>query len=746
MVMAAGVAGCSAPDIPVTPQPVRTVALPGSFKTYEGWTDDIRFLTSESIPPEGYVLTVRKRGVSVSYSDEHGKRYALTTLRQIEKDGVVPCCRITDRPQFSFRGFMLDPGRHFISVAETKKFLDAMAEYKLNYFHWHLTEDQGWRIQIDSYPLLTEIGAWRDRTMTGHLDDGMTDDMISYDNDPHGGFYTKDEIREIVAYADSLGIEIIPEIDMPGHIQSALAAYPDLGCTGGPYKVWERWGITPEVMCPGKEFTFDFVEGVIAELVELFPGRYVHIGGDEVPTVRWKECPHCQARIDSLGLRGRDEEPENYLMNWFIDRVAAIIEKYGKTPMMYEEAVMRGDFPQSDVVIMDAVQGPEKGYTSIMSDYEFTYFDYCQGPHNSEPLSIGGYIPPRKLYAYNPYHGIKPEYRKNIIGTLCYLWSEYIDNDDYLEYMCFPRMQVLSELCWCDPQFKDWKRFQKKLIEHDYPIMDRMGINYARSAEDLPRNHLELIPYPKSVDIRGGVLHYNESLVKYTEDPSLQEQAYRLTIGPDSIRVCYGSPAGLHYALTTLKQLLPLDGSADLPLCAIEDAPRLEIRALLLDCQRKTSVREIEKILEAMAMYKYNLFKWDTHGFYSAREQARVERSAQKLGIAVLHCSVGTEPKWPDAVPFSIGQGAYERDDPHSVYLSATYTYYIKAKDMSAYVQLSKMPDDKTLEYMLFPRLGIFAENLWGYEENKDFGRVMETVWDTEFERYRRLGLNFRDY
>lgn len=728
---------CGREPLDLTPTPVSVERRSGVCSVE---SQSIRYVYDESLPPEGYVLTVRRNGVELKWKDEHSKLYGLSTFEQLRRpDGTVPCCRVEDAPYFPFRCFMIDPCRHFISVKETGKLLDAMSVCKLNYMHWHLTEDQGWRFEIDSYPRLTEVGAWRDRTMVGHLDDGMTDADIHYDDIPHGGFYSKEEVREIVRYADSLGIEIIPEIDMPGHIQSALAAYPSLGCTRGPYKVWERWGISKEVLCPGRESTFDFVEAVIAETVQMFPGKYIHIGGDEVPVDRWRECPDCQSRIRALGF---DEDAEQRLMGWFIARACDIVRKYGKTPMIYEEAVMKGgDFPSEDVVIMDAVQGPSKGYASVMSDYEFSYFDYCQGPHKSEPLSIGGWIPPRKLYAYDPYRGVSGEHRDKVMGAVAYLWTEYIAGDDYLEYMTFPRMQVFADIAWRGGAVLVWEDFSSKIVRHDYPLMDRLGLKYSRYAESLPRGYLPLVPYPQEVCIEDVVSDAELSDGVFVCDSSLDDAAYVIDIAADVLSVRYGGDEGSRYARATLAQM-----PSPLPVCHIEDYPSVRHRALMLDCTRKVSVSEIELILGEMAAYKYNAFVLNPGGFYSESELHGIGNRASALGLEFSLSDGSGNHEYPHAVPFSMAQGAHERTDPYSVYLSAMYTYSIKARDMTAYVSTATMPTDATLEFMLFPRIAIFAENLWLCPEQRDFGRVMEVIWDREFDKWRALGLNVRDY
>ncbi len=593
-------AACESPEeVEITPTPTQVSARRGRLKTASNWEDRIVYVLDTNLSPEAYCISVGRRGIQVRYRDSHSRLYALTSLRQIRRpDGSFPYCEVEDAPRFYFRAFMLDPCRHFVSVEETRKFLSAMSLYKLNYFHWHLTEDQGWRV----------------------------------------------------------------EIDMPGHIQSALAAYPFLGCTGGPYRVWDRWGISREVLCPGKESTFAFVDAVLKEVAEMFPGQYIHIGGDEVPLDRWKECPDCRKRMQAEGLKDGEE-----LMSWFINRVCGMVKSYGKTPMLYEEAVMKGgSFPPVDAVIMDAVQGPSKGYTSIMSDYEFTYFDYCQGSHKTEPLSIGGYIPPRKLYGYDPYRGIAPEDKDKVAGLVCYLWTEYITTPEYAEYMSFPRMQVLSELAWSSHAGEDWEKFRKRIISHDYPLMDAMGFSYSHYAEDFPRTHLPLIPYPRFVLTSGGYSEVSVSDAIYTLADSLSSEAYRIRVTADSVQVVFGDEAGLRNARATLSQL-----PDPLPCMEIADAPARKERSLLLDCTRKTSVEEIQLILNELARYKYNSFIWRTYSLYSEKEMREVEKSSASLSVELRYDTGSKMYEYPFAVPFSMPQGAHERENPYSAYLSA---------------------------------------------------------------------------
>lgn len=431
----------------------------------------IRFVTDESLPAEGYELNVDGEGIEVRASQFPGFLYALQSLEQLLPAAVygtepapdaaweVPCVKIADAPRFAYRGMHLDVARHFFSVDEVKRYIDVMAIHKLNTLHWHLTDDQGWRIEIKRYPELTAVGSIRKATV-------VRKEWGTYDGTPYGGFYTQDEIRDVVKYAADRGVTVIPEIDLPGHMLAALTAYPELGCTGGPYEVWGRWGVADDVLCPGREKTFEFLEGVLTEVMELFPSKYIHIGGDECPKVRWEKCPRCQAKIRQLGLKDDGEHTaEHYLQSYVTDRIGKFLAQHGRRIIGWDE-ILEGRAP-SDAVVMSwrgsegGIAAAKLGHDVIMTPNSHFYFDYYQSlDTDAEPFGIGGYIPMEQVYSYDPaFPELTPEQQKHILGVQANLWTEYVLSDEHLEYMLLPRLAALSEVQWCLPETKDWNRF-----------------------------------------------------------------------------------------------------------------------------------------------------------------------------------------------------------------------------------------------------------------------------------------------
>ncbi|WP_289303461.1 family 20 glycosylhydrolase [Alistipes finegoldii] len=431
----------------------------------------IRFVTDESLPAEGYELNVDGEGIEVRASQFPGFLYALQSLEQLLPAAVygtepapdaaweVPCVKIADAPRFAYRGMHLDVARHFFSVDEVKRYIDVMAIHKLNTLHWHLTDDQGWRIEIKRYPELTAVGSIRKATV-------VRKEWGTYDGTPYGGFYTQDEIRDVVKYAADRGVTVIPEIDLPGHMLAALTAYPELGCTGGPYEVWGRWGVADDVLCPGREKTFEFLEGVLTEVMELFPSEYIHIGGDECPKVRWEKCPRCQAKIRQLGLKDDGEHTaEHYLQSYVTDRIGKFLAQHGRRIIGWDE-ILEGRAP-SDAVVMSwrgsegGIAAAKLGHDVIMTPNSHFYFDYYQSlDTDAEPFGIGGYIPMEQVYSYDPaFPELTPEQQKHILGVQANLWTEYVLSDEHLEYMLLPRLAALSEVQWCQPETKDWNRF-----------------------------------------------------------------------------------------------------------------------------------------------------------------------------------------------------------------------------------------------------------------------------------------------
>ena len=449
------------------------------------------FLKDGAMGTEEYSIDITKKNCVVKASGKNGFLYAIQTLKQLTDPAVYsdeidpaqkfmfPAVSIKDKPRFAYRGMHLDCARHFFSVEEVKKYLDVMAMYKLNRLHWHLTEDQGWRIEIKKYPKLTQIGAFRNGTMVGK-------DFSSNDGVRYGGYYTQDQIREVVAYAESLGIVIIPEIDLPGHMLGALAAYPELGCTGGPYEVWTKWGVSDQVMCPGKENMFTFLEDVFTELMELFPSEYIHIGGDECPKTEWEKCPACQARIKALGIKGDSKHTaEQYLQSYVTARVQKFLNDHGRKIIGWDE-VLEGELAPGATVmswrgVAGGIQASAMGFDVIMTPNTYCYFDYYQSEdQKQEPLAIGGNLPIEKVYGYEPFEGLNAEQQKHILGVQANLWTEYIGTNEYLEYMLLPRMCALSEIQWCDPKAKNFERFSTSMRNGAFKIFDTLGYNYRK--------------------------------------------------------------------------------------------------------------------------------------------------------------------------------------------------------------------------------------------------------------------------
>lgn len=455
----------------------------------------IAFILDPDVAEEAYTLKIKKNRVQVRASGLNGFVYAVQTLKQMlpveiygksaapEKAWTLPCCIINDAPRFSYRGLHLDVARHFFDIDMVKKYLDAMEIHKLNTLHWHLTDDQGWRIEIKKYPKLTEVGSVRKKTIIGHIFDSK-----EYDHTPYGEgcWFSQNQIREIIAYAASKGITIIPEIDLPGHMRAALAAYPELGCSGGPYEVWGDWGIADEVLCAGKEETMVFLENVLSEVADLFPSEYVHIGGDECPKVYWETCPHCQAKIKELGLKDDEEfKAEHYLQSYVMNRMTEFLGTKGKKVIGWDE-ILEGEVADDAIVmswrgISGGIQAARMGHDAIMTPNTYYYLDYYQTlDKENEPLAIGGYLPIEKCYSFEPFiSGMTDEEKSHILGVQANLWTEYISTDDHLEYMLLPRLAALSEVQWCRPEVKDWNRFLDSADEF-CGIYEAAGYNYAK--------------------------------------------------------------------------------------------------------------------------------------------------------------------------------------------------------------------------------------------------------------------------
>ncbi len=433
---------------------------------------------------EGYSLSVESKSVLITGRAPAGVFYGIQTLRQllpeqVEMENTVegvewiaPCVEILDKPRFPYRGLHLDVGRHFFPASFIKRYIDLMALHKMNYFHWHLTEDQGWRIEINKYPKLTEVGAYRDETLVGHARQRPQE----YDGERYGGFYTQEEIKEVVEYAAQRYITVIPEIEMPGHSQAALAAYPELGCTGGPYEVATRWGVYGEVFCAGNEQTFEFLENVLLEVIELFPGQYIHIGGDECPKVRWEECEKCQARIKEEGLADEHE-----LQSYFIRRIEEFLIAHDRKLIGWDEILEGGLAPEATVMSWRGTEGgiaaAKEHHDVIMTPTSHCYLDYYQGDRETEPLAIGGYLSLDTVYSYEPVpEGLTEEEAKFILGTQGNVWTEYMETPEHVEYMVYPRACALAEIGWTPKRNKNFENFLDRMEGH-YKRLQTMNVN-----------------------------------------------------------------------------------------------------------------------------------------------------------------------------------------------------------------------------------------------------------------------------
>lgn len=447
----------------------------------------------ERLGPEGYLLEVAADGILLRAAAPAGLFYGVQTLRQllpaaIERPGgaagarswPVPCVSIEDKPRFSWRGAMLDCSRHFFPKEFVLRWIDILAAHKLNTFHWHLTDDQGWRIEIKAYPRLTEVGAWRVDREDKYWN--AREPQQPGEKATYGGFYTQDDVREIVAYAARRFITVVPEIEMPGHSKAALAAYPELSCTGGPFTVQPGgyWPIT-DVFCPGDERTFEFLENVLAEVVELFPGPFVHIGGDEVDKAEWRRCPKCRARTKVEGLAD-----ENELQSYFVRRIEKVLNAEGKRLVGWDEILEGGLAPRATVMSWRGTEGgiaaAQAGHDVVMSPTSHCYFDYYQGDPAREPLAIGGFVPLSKVYAFEPVPDVlTPDEAARVLGGQANLWTEYVADGRHAEYMALPRLAALAEAVWSAKDrrsFPDFAaRFGGLLARYD-----AAGLNAARSA------------------------------------------------------------------------------------------------------------------------------------------------------------------------------------------------------------------------------------------------------------------------
>jgi len=470
---------------------------------------------------EYYELDINQNGISIAAPTNRGIFLGIQTLLQLieehKKDLKLPYLKIKDEPKFAYRGMHLDVCRHFFTVNEVKNYLDYLAAYKYNKFHWHLTDDQGWRIEIKKYPKLTEVGAWRNGSQVGAYSD------MKFDDKKYGGFYTQEQIKEVVAYAAKLHIDVIPEIEMPGHAQAALAAYPNLGCTDEKLEVWKTWGVSEDIFCP-KEETFQFLQDVMDEVIPLFPYEYVHIGGDEAPKKRWKESAFVQDLMKKLNIKD-----ELHMQSYFITRMEKYINSKGKQIIGWDEILEGGLAPNATVMSWTGIEGgihaAKTKHKAIMTPTSTNYFDYYQG--NPETLSIGGNLRLQKVYAYNPIpKELTEEEAKYIWGTQGNLWTEYILDFPHVQHMIFPRMMALSEVAWGTSKPDEYKNFENRVIRH-FAILDEKGIKHSMAIYEVDGK--------ASIDQNGKIKYElssaNEPLrIRFTTDgsePTINSNVYQ---------------------------------------------------------------------------------------------------------------------------------------------------------------------------------------------------------------------------
>lgn len=489
-----------ASPIHIIPTPVELIASNGSLDIYNGLTIVIRSTTDSnatenlsaivtdflhhqgiqtssnpknksltlslggsSAAPEGYTLSVSKKGISIEANTEAGLFYGIQTFIQLTPltGTKIPYVEITDYPRFAYRGLHLDVSRHMFPIEFIKKYIDLMAKYKFNRFHWHLTDDQGWRIEIKKYPKLQEIAAYRNGTIIGHA--GRS---TQYDNIRYGGYYTQEDIKEVIAYAATRYVTIIPEIEMPGHASAAIAAFPELGCRGDQIQTERTYGVFDPIFCAGKESTFTFLEDVLTEVMGLFPGTYIHIGGDEAPKTRWKECPHCQKRIQDNNLKNEHE-----LQSYFIHRIEKFVNSKGKQIIGWDEILEGGLAPNATVMSWRGEEGgiaaAKQKHDVIMTPGNWCYFDHYQDTSKTEPMAIGGLTPVREVYAYEPLPAqLSADETKFVLGAQANVWTEYILTAQQVEYMVYPRACALAEVVWSPKEKRNYPDFLQRMEQH----------------------------------------------------------------------------------------------------------------------------------------------------------------------------------------------------------------------------------------------------------------------------------------
>lgn len=441
---------------------------------------------TQKIAPEGYRIVVDKQGITIEGSTEAGIFYGRQALRQVLADHPrqLPYAIIEAAPRFAYRGMHLDVCRHFFDKAFVKQYIDMMALHQMNTLHWHLSDDQGWRIEIKKWPRLTEVGQWRNKTVIGR-------NMGIYDHTRHGGFFTQDDIREVVAYAQERHITIIPEIDMPGHMVAALTAYPELGCTGGPYEVWGDWGVSDDILCAGNPRVYEFLKDVLEEVMQLFPSRIIHLGGDEAPKGRWKACPRCQQKIREEHLDFTEGQPaEERLQGFMVRYLEKFLQEHGRVLMGWDE-LMDCDVAKSSLIMnwrdwKGCADPVDMGFQVVRTPNSTLYFDHYQIPQNSwsNTLLFGGYSPIEKVYNYEPAPAtLGDEQRRLVLGVQANLWTEYIACKELAEYQVLPRMAALAEVQWVSPEQKNYDGFMQRLPRL-LTIYEQEGWHYCKIGAD----------------------------------------------------------------------------------------------------------------------------------------------------------------------------------------------------------------------------------------------------------------------
>lgn len=522
--------------------------LLNKFKKAAGWTlqvsenapknNFIAFIVDESLNDEAYELIVNSDNITIKAKSYSGFLYAMETIRQLlpvdiesntvlkNTDWIIPNLTINDEPRFKWRGLHLDVARHFFKKEYIKQTIDMLAMHKMNVFHFHLVDDQGWRIEIRKYPKLTSVGAWRLDQEDAHWDGRRV--TTPEDEATYGGFYTQEDIKEIVAYAKTKGVQVVPEIEMPAHVMSAIAAYPELSCTETPIGVPSGgvWPIT-EIYCAGKETTFEFLENVLLEVIELFPSKYIHVGGDEATKTNWAKCPHCQNRMKTEGLKNVEE-----LQSYFIKRMERFISTHDRKLIGWDEILEGGLAPQATVMSWRGVKGgleaTEQGHDVVMTPGSHMYFDHYQGPQNQEPLAWGGHTPLSKVYEFDPIvETMTPEQSKHVLGGQANLWSEQIKTEAHSQYMIYPRLAALSEAVWSPKASRNWDDFSNRVLSL-FKRYEYLDINYAKSAY-LVMEDVQIDMDTKQVSV-GLKNEFTNADIRYTlNDDQLTDKAIKYT-------------------------------------------------------------------------------------------------------------------------------------------------------------------------------------------------------------------------